>query len=168
MINYSKLKLVTIEESTGDPYWDSSRECAKEIAEVLQKLKVMYTLDNLSVADGNCFSFSILQQLGRPDVFPSLDGNLKEIVNRMDVLSFKEKVFEFASNSPEVLEKRDFIAIDMNDDWDTYWRKMMKNYKWADTTFIHCTAWFLNMDLVIVSDACNDSNKFFKVHGYFN
>ena len=166
MINYSKLKLVTIEESADDPSWKTSRGCAKRITDVIQKLDVMFTLDNLTVADGNCFSFAILQQLCRSDVFPSLNGNLKEIVNRMDVLSFKQKVFEFALNSPEVLEKREFMAIDMNEDWDSYWRRMLKNYEWADTTFVHCTAWYLNMDLVIVSDACNERNKFFKVNKY--
>ena len=168
MIPYSSLKLVTIEESFNNPFWDVSRDCAKKIAEVIKKLDVMFILDKLTVADGNCFTFSILQQLGRPDIFPSLDDNLKDVVNRLDVLSFKQMVFEFASNSPEVLEKRDFIAIDMNEDWDSYWRRMLKTGEWADMTFIHCTAWFLNMDLVIVSDACNQRNKFFKVDGFFN
>ena len=166
MINYSMLKLVTIEESTDDPNWKTSRDCAKKIADVIQKLDVMFTLDNFTVADGNCFSFAILQQLRRSDVFQSINENLKEIVNRMDVLSFKQKVFEFARNSPEVLEKREIMAIDMNEDWDSYWKRMLKHREWADTTFVHCTAWYLNMDLVIVSDACNERNKFFKVNKY--
>ena len=168
MIPYSSLKLVTIEESCNNPFWDVSRDCAKKIAEVIKKLDVMFILDKLTVTDGNCFTFTILQQLGRPDIFPSLDENLKDVVNRMDVLSFKQMVFEFASNSPEVLEKRDFMALDMNEDWESYWRRMLKTGEWADMTFIHCTAWFLNMDLVIVSDACNSRNKFFKVDGFLN
>ena len=36
MINYSKLKLVTVEESTDDPNWKTSRDCAKKIADVYQ------------------------------------------------------------------------------------------------------------------------------------
>ena len=84
MINYSKLKLVTIEESTDNPNWKTSRDCAKKIADVIQKLDVMFTLDNFTVADGNCFSFAIHQQLRRSDVIQSLNENLKEIVNRMD------------------------------------------------------------------------------------
>ena len=167
MINYSKLKLVTIEESTDDPNWETSRASAKKISEVIQKLDIMFTLDNLTVADGNCFSFAILQQLSRSDVFPSLDENLKEIVKRMDVLSFKQKVYEFAMNSPEVLAKQELIAIDMND-WSSYWKKMLRNGEMADTTFVQCTAWYLNLDLVIVSDTCNEENKFFKIHGYFD
>ena len=102
MIPYSSLKLVTIEESCNNPFWDVSRDCAKKIAEVMRKLDVMFILDKLTVTDGNCFTFTILQQLGRPDIFPSLGGNLKEIVSKMDVLSFKQLVFRFASNSSKV------------------------------------------------------------------
>ena len=86
----------------------------------------------------------------------------------MDVLSFKQKVFEFALNSPEVLDKREIMAINMNEDWDSYWKRMLKDREWADTNFVHCTAWYLNMDLFIVSDACNERNKHFIVHGYFD
>ena len=167
MNNYSKLKLVTIEESTDDPHWDRSRGYAKKIAEVIQKLDIMFTMDNLTVADGNCFTFAIFQQLSQPYIYQTLDRNLRMIVNRMDVLSFKQKVFEFAINSPEVLAQQELMAKDMND-WNSYWKKMLKNGELADTTFVQCTAWYLNMDLVIVSDACNEENKFFKIHGYFD
>ena len=167
MNNYSKLKLVTIEESTDDPNWDISRGYAKKIAEVIQKLDIMFTMDNLTVADGNCFTFAIFQQLSQPYIYQTLDRNLRMIVNRMDVLSFKQKVFEFAINSPEVLAQQELMAKDMND-WNSYWKKMLKNGELADTTFVQCTAWYLNMDLVIVSDACNEENKFFKIHGYFD
>ena len=167
MNNYSKLKLVTIEESTDDPHWDISRGYAKKIAEVIQKLDIMFTMDNLTVADGNCFTFAIFQQLSQPYIYQTLDRNLRMIVNRMDVLSFKQKVFEFAINSPEVLAQQELMAKDMND-WNSYWKKMLKNGELADTTFVQCTAWYLNMDLVIVSDACNEENKFFKIHGYFD
>ena len=167
MNNYSKLKLVTIEESTDDPHWDRSRGYAKKIAEVIQKLDIMFTMDNLTVADGNCFTFAIFQQLRQPYIYQTLDRNLRMIVNRMDVLSFKQKVFEFAINSPEVLAQQELMAKDMND-WNSYWKKMLKNGELADTTFVQCTAWYLNMDLVIVSDACNEENKFFKIHGYFD
>ena len=127
MVNYSKLKLVTSEESTDDPYWDTSRGYAKKIKEVIQKLDVMFTMDNLTVADGNCFTFAIFQQLRQPYIYQTLDRNLRMIVNRMDVLSFKQKVFEFALNSPEVSEKREFMAIDMNEDWDSYWKRILKD-----------------------------------------
>ena len=167
MVNYSKLKLVTSEESTDDPYWDTSRGYAKKIKEVIQKLDVMFTMDNLTVADGNCFTFAIFQQLHQPHIYQTLDRNLRMIVNRMDVLSFKQKVYEFTMNSPEVLAKQELIAIDMND-WSSYWKKMLRNGEMADTTFVQCTAWYLNMDLVIVSDTCNEENKFFKIHGYFD
>ena len=167
MVNYSKLKLVTSEESTDDPYWDISRGYAKKIKEVIQKLDVMFTMDNLTVADGNCFTFAIFQQLHQPHIYQTLDRNLRMIVNRMDVLSFKQKVYEFTMNSPEVLAKQELIAIDMND-WSSYWKKMLRNGEMADTTFVQCTAWYLNMDLVIVSDTCNEENKFFKIHGYFD
>ena len=167
MVNYSKLKLVTSEESTDDPYWDTSRGYAKKIKEVIQKLDVMFTMDNLTVADGNCFTFAIFQQLRQPYIYQTLDRNLRMIVNRMDVFSFKQKVYEFAMNSPEVLAKQELIAIDMND-WSSYWKKMLRNGEMADTTFVQCTAWYLNMDLVIVSDTCNEENKFFKIHGYFD
>ena len=168
MIDYIQLKLVSLEESNSNPYWDTSKRYAKDVLEVIQKLGVPFCLDKLTVADGNCFSFGIIQQLSQPEIFDSLEAELKEIVKRRDVLSFKKKVFDFASNSPQVLERRDFIAIGMGVDWDTYWKKMLMNGEFADTTFIHCTAWFLNMDLVIVSDVCNSQNKFFKIPGYFD
>ena len=47
MIPYSSLKLVTIEESCNNPFWDVSRDCAKKIAEVIKKLDVMFILDKL-------------------------------------------------------------------------------------------------------------------------
>ena len=54
--------------------------------------------------------------------------------------------------------------------WDVYWgpNHLMKPTIWVDAASVQVTAWFLGMDLLIVSDSSNSQDPFTRIHSSFD
>ena len=134
---------------------ENSRILAADIMTNIRRLGLNFILDKVTLGDGNCFFRAILQQLKRSEVYSTLPGEVKIFVDKEDHFGLRKWVKKcvFASNHERVQE--DTLQPFLNGiPWDDYWSDsyMMKNGFWVDDPMVRCTAWFLKMDLMIISD----------------
>ena len=65
--------MMSYEETFQYDEWETSRECADEMMRTIPRLKEDFSLDQITLGDGQCFSTACIQQMRRPDVNKSLD-----------------------------------------------------------------------------------------------
>ena len=108
---------------------ESSRILADQIMINIRRLGLPYTLDELTLGDGNCFFRAIIQQCKRLEVYITLPKEVKTFVDTDDHYGLRKWVKKcvFASNHIKVQKKtlEPFLAKP----WKQYWSDeyMMKN-----------------------------------------
>ena len=139
---------------------ESSRRLAGDIMANIRRLglQINFDMDDLTLADGNCFFRGILQQCRRPEVYHTLSDEVKGFVDNMDHYGFRKWIKECVFASNHVRVQQETLQPFLPQPWDFYWSEnyMMKNGFWADATMVRCTAWFLEKDLMIISDDNDD------------
>merc|ERR1711983_38373 len=93
------------------------------------------------------------------------------MADKWDHLALRRAICSFAKSSPEVASRREFFLYSTGGvPWDVYWgpNHLMKPTIWVDAASVQVTAWFLGMDLLIVSDSSNSQDPFTRVHSSFD
>ena len=139
---------------------ENSRRLADAIMANIRRLglQINFDMDDLTLADGNCFFRGILQQCRRPEVYHTLSDEVKGFVDNMDHYGFRKWIKECVSASNHVRVQPETLQPFLPKPWAIYWSEnyMMKNGFWADATMVRCTAWFLEKDIMIISDDNDD------------
>ena len=139
---------------------ESSRLLAEDIMNNIRRLglDVNFTMDDLTLADGNCFFRGIMQQCRRSEVYCTLSDEVKEFVDTMDHYGFRKWIKDCVFVSNHVRVQQETLQPFLPEQWDYYWSDgyMMKNGFWADSIMVRCTAWFLKKDLMIISEDNDD------------
>ena len=139
---------------------ENSEKLAEEIMKNIRRLglEINFALDDLTLADGNCFFRGILQQCRRPEVYSTLPDEVKVFVDNTDHHGFRYWIKHCVLGSTHVRVQQETLQPFLPKPWDYYWSDdyMMKNGFWADSTMVRCTAWFLKKDLMIISEDNND------------
>ena len=136
---------------------------AEEILKSIKDRGLLYTADYpLTPGDGNCFIHAVLQQLMRPE----FREYFSELLQTVDHEEFRQRVRDFIINSSSkavqaVKEKFDTLqgvltenggrAVGIGMSWETYWDEIVRPDIWADETFVRATAWYLGIDIRIIS-----------------
>ena len=139
---------------------ENSRKLAESIMANIRRLglDVNFLMDDLTLADGNCFFRGVLQQCRRPDMYCTLSEEVKNFVDNMDHNGFRKWIKECVFSSSHVRVQEETLQPFLPKPWEVYWSDsyMMKNGFWADATMVRCTAWFLKKDMMIISDDNDD------------
>ena len=137
---------------------ENSRTLADNIMKNIRRLGLRFTLDELTLGDGNCFFRGILQQCQREDIYSSLSDEVKVFVDTMDHYGFRKWIKECVFASNHIRVQQETLQPFLPKPWEEYWSDsyMMKNGFWVDAPMVRCTAWFLKMDLMIISEDNND------------
>ena len=128
------------------------------------------TLDYPTEGFGNCFPNAIVQQCRRPEVKAWLLKNMPgAIFTSSQNLRLKVKNFALNSQEQAVLNIRkryeeDIEPVDKQS-WGEYWAQMGRNGTWVDHIFIQMTAWFMKLDMMILTTSSRPENPFIHLSG---
>ena len=137
------------------------------IPQGLKKIHLHFKLDKITGGTGSCFPISVLQQLRRPELFETLDEDLKFIVESMDPTALRHMVAHFMLTSPEVEDIRNLNIAQSEDEWIQYWTVYIINpSNDATELFILSTAIFLKKDIYITSRTHTISRPFQTFSGH--
>ena len=125
---------------------ENEERLAEEIMKTVRRLNLPLKLDRLTEAKGNCFPLAVLDQCKRPEIFPTLNSSIQEIVKENNQLLLRKAVKNFMLNSSnsriqEVKRNyKDSVGVVSNRSWIQYWELMIRNYEWIDQIFVQETA----------------------------
>ena len=96
---------------------------SQRIMAKVRELGLSFQLDEKTPGDGSCFFWSVLQQLRRKEIYPTLRPDLRKLVDNNNALELRRAVCRFSLSSPLVQEKRVYLeAANNNVPWERYWR----------------------------------------------
>ena len=153
---------------------EMERKIAQEIMDVVHQLELPLELDTLTKGDGNCFPLAILQQCKRPEVFSYIRPAIKRFVNREEghsILRREVRKFVTKSKTQRVMhfraqyEQTDGLAN--KESWDQYWDRMVTDKTWVDYWFIQATAWYLQLDMWIITTSSTNTSPYIEINGNF-
>ena len=136
---------------------------ADDLRLAMQKAQERLKLDGPTPGDGNCCSYTFVQQCQRPPVKLFLQSRGVTIT---DFMHLKKQVAHFIQaniNTPKVQNlKVNFEVSQLNMHWEgrmrrswrQYWSDMQRHGQeeryWADDIFLQATALYLNLDIRII------------------
>ena len=138
----------------------------------IKKCSVPLKLDNHTEGHGNCFPNAIVQQCRRPEIKEWLLAN-KPLAFVRSHQTLRRKVSNFALESEHKTlsdYRRNYENILGNSDrnWKEYWTGMGKEGTWVDSVFVQVTAWFIGLDMKILTTSSTPSHPFVMVNGDIN
>ena len=127
-------------------------------------------LDDPTEGFGNCFPNAIIQQSRRPEIETWLQKN-RPLALFNDQQSLRSKVTNFAIRSHEQAisnlrtkyEKE--IGPAENKSWGDYWSLMAQDGTWVDHIFIQMTAWYMKLDILILTSSSQPEHPFIFISG---
>jgi hypothetical protein len=136
----------------------------------IQKCNLQLKLDNHTEGYGNCFPNAIVQQCRRHEIKAWLQENRPDaIVNNH--LTLRAKVANFAMKSRHKTihtYKTNYEKILLREDkksWRDYWNEMGHEGTWVDSVFVQVTAWYMGLDIQILTTSATPKNPFILVTG---
>ena len=154
------------------PTLDSEKKLAQEIMDVVCKLQLPLKLDELTRGEGNCFPLAVLQQCKRKEIFSYIRPSVKRIVSVKDghsVLRREVTKFIMTSKTQRISKFRtQYEETDgafNNVPWNEYWTKMVTDKTWVDFWFIQATAWYLQLDMWIITTSSTYSSPYIEISG---
>ena len=138
------------------------------LTSTLEKCNLQLRLDNNTEGFGNCFPNAIVQQCRRPEIKEWLQANNPDafVANHY---TLRRKVKSFALNSRHKTlndYKRNFETIVLGEtSWIEYWENMGQTGTWVDSTFVQVTAWFISLDILILTTSSNREIPFIRING---
>ena len=152
----------------------------ERLDESILRCKVSLKRDASTLGDGNCFPRSIIQQCERYEVRKWLEEHRPwKIASSHNDLRLKVVKFALNESNEKLNSLKDHyenvqIPLQMEDvnnphhhirSWREYWRWMSQDSKWADDIFIQATAWYLELDIKIITFTSTPKKPFMTISG---
>ena len=141
------------------------------LSSTIENCKLQLRLDNNTEGYGNCFPNAIVQQCRRPEIKEWIQThNPEAFVATHYALRRKVKAFALNSTHKTLNDyKRNFESIVPEENsWTEYWEKMGKTGTWVDSTFVQVTAWFIGLDILILTTSSRKDDPFIRMIGNQN
>ena len=92
-------------------------------------LDINFSMDSLTLADGNCFFRGIMQQCRRNEVYRTLPEEVKAFVDNFDHYGFRKWIKECVFSSNHVRVQQETLQPFLPKPWSEYWSEshMMKS-----------------------------------------
>ena len=141
-----------------------------ELDKAILRCGVPLKRDKNTAGDGNCFPRSIVQQCERKVVCEWLrENNPLKIASSYHDLRRKVTKFALSESTKQLRDMKEaYNSVQGPIDgftWKSYWCRMWKDKIWADETFIQVTAWYLGLDIKILSTVSKPTTPFITVKG---
>ena len=162
-------EVLDYQSSLGVQSWDIERGLADQIMNHVKKHKLKYKLDKLTRGHGNCFMIAVLQQLQQEHIYQGLSQQLKNLADGFSQMKLRQVIADFVNQGTDSRisgiksqynEARS--AGLMAESWEDYWERLRLNGNWADTFFVHATAFFLKMNIQMVDTS---ASPFYMIEG---
>jgi hypothetical protein len=144
---------------------------AHEIMKAVRRLQLPLQLDEITEGRGNCFPLSVLAQCRRREIFHHLNSPIKNLAQQGDPTLLRRAIctFMMSSRHQKIQEYKrryqEILATLDNRTWREYWNVMLRNYEWVDSVFIQSTAWFLGLDIIIITTTSTDEHPYITISG---
>ena len=142
------------------------------LLEAIRRCNVHLKLDNNTEGFGNCFPNAIVQQCRRAEISTYLlEKNHKGIFKSPQAL--RREISYFALNHEHKTlnaYKNNYEATLYNTDrtWMDYWVNMGRDGTWVDSVFIQVAAWYIGLDIQILTTSSQPDNPFIVISGNIN
>ena len=140
------------------------------LATVIKRCNVHLKLDNPTEGFGNCFPNAIIQQCRRPEVKSWLQKNRSGAIFysqqnlRMKVTHFAMKSREKAIINLKTKYEQEIGPVDKKT-WQEYWNWMAQDGTWVDHIFIQMIAWYMDLDIHIITTSSKPESPFIIISG---
>ena len=133
------------------------------LQESILRCNVLLKFDNQTQGYGNCFPNAIVQQLRRPQIRAWLQSR-KPAAIFTNQQTLRNRVANFATKSrlPIISNYKSHFHPNA---WTDYWNRMLKDGTWVDSHFVQLTAWYIELDIYILTPTSIPTNPFIKVQG---
>jgi uncharacterized protein YuzE len=139
----------------------------------IQRCNLQIKLDDTTEGYGNCFPNAIVQQYRRPEIRTWLQNNKPQaIVNHHTTLRKKFTNFALKSRHPTILNfKLDYDQIleqENRKSWTEFWNEMAQEDIWVDYLFVQVCAWYMELDMLILTTSSTLTDPFIFISGNFH
>ena len=142
----------------------------ESLTSVISKCKLELKLDNPTEGFGNCFPNAIVQQCRRPEIKTWIQKNRPlalftgHQMLRRKVTNFALRPTGVAVNNLRIKYEQEIGPADKTS-WEEYWYQMAKEGTWVDHIFIQMTAWYIALDIQILTTSSKPPNPFIIIKG---
>ena len=139
----------------------------------IQRCNLPIKLDDNTEGYGNCFPNAIVQQCQRPEIRTWLQNSKPQaIVNHQSTLRKKITNFALKSIHTTIMSLRSdydqILKLDNGKSWIEYWNEMAKEGIWVDYLFAQVCAWYMELDMLILTTSSTPKNPFIFISGNFH
>ena len=136
------------------------------LQEAILRCKLQLKFDNQTEGQGNCFPYAIVQQCRRPEIKGWLQENKQAAIFTSNQ-TVRNRVVNFALKSrlPIVANYKSNYGKVNSEPWSVYWNRMAKDKTWVDSHFVQLTAWYIELDILILTPSSKRGNPFIKIQG---
>ena len=161
-----------IYQKENDDNFQTERRIADEIMTKILELQLPLKLDQPTEGLGNCFPIAIVQQLQRPEIFSYLRPSVQRLAKHRSghtLLRQSVQAFIMKSRHPRITAFRqqyDELEGQVSGrPWHQYWTSMVADRTWVDSWFVQATAWYLQLDLWIITTSNTEKSPYIEVNG---
>ena len=143
------------------------------LQETIQRCHLPLKLDNNTEGYGNCFPNAIVQQCRRPEIKAWIQ-NKKPRVTVSNHKAIRTKVTNFAlrQQSTAIVDLKTHYEKEIQEvekkSWLEYWHHMATEGIWVDHLFVQMTAWYLELDIQILTTSSKPPNPYILISGNVN
>ena len=143
------------------------------LTSAIQRCSLQLKLDDKTEGYGNCFPYAIVQQCRRPEIRTWLQENKPQaIVNFHSTLRKKITNFALKSRHPTISDFKtkydQILKQDNRKSWTEYWNEMAQDGTWIDYLFVQVCAWYMELDMLILTTSSTPTDPFIFISGNFN
>ena len=136
----------------------------------IQRCNLKLKLDNETKGQGNCFPNSIVQQCRRPEIREWLQQNKPSgVFNGQKWVRHKVTNFALSSHHKSVIDLKTKYEQEIQQveqkSWMEYWSHMAQDGTWVDHMFVQMVAWFMELDIMILTTSSNPDAPFIFISG---
>ena len=144
-----------------------------ELSATIRRCELPLKFDNHTEGYGNCFPNAIVQQCRRPEIKTWLqEKRPRAIINNQQTLRIKVTKFSLNPRYKAIIDLKskydeEFFPVE-NKSWKSYWDEMAKDGTWVNHLFVQVTAWYLGLDIHILTTSASQNSPYIFVYGNLN
>ena len=143
------------------------------LQETIQRCHLSVKLDNKTEGYGNCFPNAIVQQCRRPEIKTWLKNKKPwSVASNHRVLRTKVTNFALKQQFPAISDLKSHYNKEIrnieNKSWLEYWLHMATEGVWVEHLFVQMTAWFIELDIKILTTSSKLPNPYIVISGNVN
>ena len=141
------------------------------LALAIRRCDLQLKLDNKTEGFGNCFPNAIVQQCRRPEVRTWLQDQKPHALFygqehvRREVTNFALKSRHIEKITKLKTKYENEIQPVEGKSWTDYWSQMSKDGTWVDHLFVQVTAWYMELDIMILTTSSLPKSPFVFISG---